>query len=315
MAKRKKQSGSIRKKKKGGKRPLLGFLVVLGLVALVLYGLETLKKHEISRQPEEGSSVVRHPMPQRPLHQEPLLPDYTTAVSAVRPPKHARPSAAAGGAVAVLIDDMGTTVQEAKQLMSIGVPLTISIIPDRPQAKSVAETFYGGGHEVMIHMPMEPADYPKRRLESNGLLVAQSDAEITKRLKSYLQQVPNAVGANNHMGSRFTENDGKMRVVLGFLKSWDLFFVDSVTSSRSVGAALSREIGLKTASRNVFLDNVQDVGAIKEQLRQLARTASRNGSAIGICHPHKATLQALAEELPQLKRQGVKFVYISQLVK
>lgn len=314
MAKRKKQSGTNRKQK-GGKRPLVGFLLVLGLIVLVLYGLEALRKHEILRYSEEGPSVVHHPMPPRPLQQEPSLPHYSTAMPPVRSTKPARPSFAAGGAVAVLIDDMGTTVQEAKQLMAMGVPLTISVIPDRPQARQVAETFYGGGHEVMIHIPMEPVDYPKRRLEGNGLLVAQSDAEISSRLKSYLQQVPNAVGANNHMGSRFTENGGKMRVVLGFLKSWDLFFVDSVTSPRSVGASVAREMGVKTASRNVFLDNVQDVGAIREQLRQLARAASRKGSAIGICHPHKATLQALAEELPQLKRQGVRFVYVSQLVK
>lgn len=318
MAKRRKQPAAGRKGKgkgKGGKRPLLWFLVVLGLAILVLYGLETLKRHELDRWGGGGLSVLRHPMPPRPAPQEIQQQRYSTTSPVVPPRKQALPPVAAGGTVAVLVDDMGTTVREARQLLEIGVPLTISVIPGLPQARQVSETFYGGGQEVMIHIPMEPADYPKRRLENNGLLVAQSDEEISRLLKSYLQLVPNAVGANNHMGSRFTENEAKMRVVLGFLKSWDLFFVDSVTTPRTVGASLAREMGIRTARRNVFLDNVQEVGAIREQLRQLVRTAGRNGGAIGICHPHKATLRALLEELPRLQQQGVRFVYVSQMVK
>lgn len=139
---------------------------------------------------------------------------------------------------------------------------------------------------------------------------------LRHRLLQLVQKtVPYAVGANNHMGSRFTEDSEKMEAVLGVLKAKKLFFIDSMTTPHSVGLGVAREMGVRTAARNVFLDNTQDVAAIRKQIEQLAKVAEKRGSAIGICHPHKATIQALAAELPVLHRQGVRFVHASELVR
>ena len=74
-------------------------------------------------------------------------------------------------------------------------------------------------------------------------------------------------------------------------------------------------MGLETASRNVFIDNVQEVGAIEEQLEQLAAMTQHKGGAIGICHPHKTTIQALSATMPELQRSGITFVYAADLVR
>jgi polysaccharide deacetylase 2 family uncharacterized protein YibQ len=142
-----------------------------------------------------------------------------------------------------------------------------------------------------------------------------SDNEIQKRLAGYINAVPYAVGVNNHMGSRFTEDRAKMRTVLNLLKDKKLFFIDSRTTPASQGDRLAREMGIHTAARNVFLDNEQDVAAVKVQIEKLAGMARKTGSAIGICHPHKTTIQALAMVLPTLKSQGITFVYASELVR
>src|SRR6266545_4108021 len=102
-----------------------------------------------------------------------------------------------------------------------------------------------------------------------------------------------------------------MAVALKVLKGKDMFFIDSKTSPVSIGESLAREMGIRAASRNVFLDNEQEVDAIKTQIQKLADMARKNGKAIGICHPHKTTLQALAESLPGLKAEGITFAYAS----
>jgi polysaccharide deacetylase 2 family uncharacterized protein YibQ len=117
------------------------------------------------------------------------------------------------------------------------------------------------------------------------------------------------------MGSHFTEERDRMRVVLGLLKEKGAFFIDSRTTPRSQGYDLARSMGLETATRDVFLDNVQETAAIRKQLELLAATARKRGSAIGICHPHKTTLQVLAVALPELQRQGITFVQASALVR
>ncbi len=264
----------------------------------------TLPPVQTERPAGEETAVAR-----KPAHKQYSSP--AAAVPVVKPPK-----IAGTGVVALIIDDMGSSVAEVRTLMNIGVPLTFSVIPGLRQAREVATVAHGNGYEVMLHIPMEPQDYPQRKLESNGLLLGYGDKEIEARVRGFMNVIPYAVGANNHMGSRFTEDRGKMRVVLEVLKENGMFFVDSMTTPKSVGLSLSRDMGLLSSARTApFLDNSADVFAIKLQLASLARLAVKKGSAVGICHPHPATIRALSEELPVMRSRGICFVYASKLVR
>jgi polysaccharide deacetylase 2 family uncharacterized protein YibQ len=258
---------------------------------------------------KEKPAGEEKPGDRKPVHKQYSSVPVTAPV--VKPPK-----ISGTGVVALIIDDMGSSVAEVRTLMTIGVPLTFSVIPGLRQAREVANVAHGNGYEVMLHIPMEPQDYPQRKLENNGLLLAYGDKEIETRVRGFMNVIPYAVGANNHMGSRFTEDHGKMRIVLEVLKENSMFFVDSMTTPKSVGLSLSRQMGLQSAARNApFLDNSADVSAIKLQLASLARLAVKRGSAVGICHPHPATIRALSEELPVMRSRGIRFVYASKLVR
>lgn len=207
-------------------------------------------------------------------------------------------------------------MQEARSLAGIGVPLTFAIIPGLHSYREVAA--YAASNsaiETMIHIPMQAKEWPERRLESNGLLVSMDDAAISERLEEFMRTLPGAIGANNHMGSEFTEHEDKMRVVLNTLKERGLFFVDSVTTPRSVGMRLAQELGMETGRRSVFLDNEQDNAYIRGQLNQAVRLAKKTGGVIAICHPHPATIHVLEAALPSLAKQGITLVSASQLVR
>lgn len=219
------------------------------------------------------------------------------------------------GKLAIIIDDMGASLNEARALADIGVPLTFSIIPGLRSYREVADFSISKGIETMIHIPMQSKGWPARRLENNGLLVSMSADEISQRLEGFLRDIPKAAGANNHMGSEFTEHADKMKSVLAVLKEKKLFFVDSVTSSQTVGQKVAQELGVRNARRNVFLDNEQNSSYILGQLDQAVRLARKNGAAIAICHPHPMTIKTLANALPGLQKQGIKFVPASTLVR
>jgi polysaccharide deacetylase 2 family uncharacterized protein YibQ len=293
---------------------MLTLLLVVLLIVGIFLLLEKVRKAYPPQTPARITVGERQHLPPRPVHPAYEQQQYTSAAIGQSPVK-ARRKAAGPGTMAIIIDDMGSSVQEAKALLAIDLPITFSIIPGLAKVKSVAEIAHERGRQVMLHMPMEPQGYPEQRLEQNGLLLNQSDDEIYRRLQDYFGSVPYVVGANNHMGSRFTEDEGKMRAVLGALKERGLFFIDSRTSPKSVGYALAGRMGLEAGTRNVFLDNVQEVGAIRAQLEETARVARRRGSAIAIGHPHSATIQALRETMPELKRSGITFVYASELVR
>jgi polysaccharide deacetylase 2 family uncharacterized protein YibQ len=210
---------------------------------------------------------------------------------------------------------MGSRLSEASTLAAINVPLTFAIIPGLPADKEVAAYAATKNIETMIHIPMQPKGWPAKRLEANGLLVAMGEDDLQNRVAGFIQQFPGAVGANNHMGSEFTEHEEQMAITLQVLKGKNLFFIDSVTSADSTGLRVAQRIGIRSARRNVFLDNEQERSYILGQLNQAARLARKNGSAIAICHPHPVTIATLAASLPALAGQGVRLVPASQLVR
>ena len=267
-------------------------------------------KPVIPGSPVPQTAIPEPPATPLPLHNNKY--DYPVPTS-TETEKHGSVGGTSGR-LAIIIDDMGSRMSEASSLAAINVPLTFAIIPGLPVDKEVAAYAATKRIETMIHIPMQPKGWPAKRLEANGLLVAMNTDDLQERVAGFVQRFPRAVGANNHMGSEFTEREEQMATVLQALKEKNLFFIDSVTSADSAGLRMAQRIGIRSARRNVFLDNEQDRRYILGQLNQAARLAKKNGSAIAICHPHPATIAALAAALPSLSGQGVRLVPVSQLV-
>ena len=99
-----------------------------------------------------------------------------------------------------------------------------------------------------------------------------------------------------------------MQVVIDSLKNRSFFFIDSYTTAASRGLATARQQGVPTATRHVFLDNVQEPQQICRQIEQLIAGAKTRGWAIGIGHPNGATLAALnrysREGFPEVELVG-----------
>ena len=220
-----------------------------------------------------------------------------------------------GPLVAIIMDDLGRSTSTARDLVSIPQHVTFSILPGEHQAAKVAELAYEAGREVMLHVPMEPQGYPAVNPGEDALFVSYGDHEIRDRFNRLLAAVPHAAGTNNHMGSRFTEDARALAPVMQSLREKGLFFVDSRTTGHSRVTDVAVEYGVSTMSRDVFLDNVAEVGAIMVQLEKLEAQARRLGMAIGICHPYPETLEALRRALPEQSGRGVNFVPVSQLLR
>lgn len=216
--------------------------------------------------------------------------------------------------IAIVMDDLGREVKTARELLALEIPVTFSILPGTPKAAEVANMAHRARREVLVHIPMEPQGYPAIDPGADALFLAHSAEELRSRLRAFWRSVPHAVGGNNHMGSRFTEDAESMTGVLGFMRENALFFVDSRTSGRSVAHRLARESGVASVSRDVFLDNKQDVEAIRRQIRKLKRIARSRGQAVGICHPYPETLEALRLETASLDGETVEVVPVSRLL-
>lgn len=214
--------------------------------------------------------------------------------------------------IAIIIDDMGYKEKIGHHLLDLDMELTFAFLPFGPHTDAQLKIAATKNRNILLHLPMEAQD-PKWNPGPGALLTAMSAKDIAVTLKKDLAAVPGAVGVNNHMGSLFTENTAAMQSCLLHIKNNNLFFIDSLTSAKSQGYQIAREMGIKTARRDVFLDNNLDPGAIKKQLDALIHIAQKKGSAIGIGHPHQATLQALRDYQRELQKNAT-LVKVSELV-
>jgi polysaccharide deacetylase 2 family uncharacterized protein YibQ len=215
--------------------------------------------------------------------------------------------------IAIIIDDLGHDISLAGKFMALELPLTLSILPLAPYTRSIAHRAWEGGREIMLHLPMEPRSYPHIDPGDGVLLVSMESDTILEVLRRDLDEIPFVAGVNNHMGSRFTENREKMTVVLAELKRRGLYFVDSRTSCRSVAFDLAKQMEIRAARRDVFLDNDLSEGALRIQMDRMLHLARNRGHAIGIGHPHKETLGFLKRVQLSLKEEA-KVVPVSGLV-
>lgn len=217
--------------------------------------------------------------------------------------------------IAIVIDDLGLNRINARRTIALRPPLTLAFMSYAPGVAALASSAKTLGHELLVHVPMEPRD-PSFDAGDNVLTAGLEPAEVTRRLDWALSRFEGYVGINNHMGSKFTESPRGMAQVMAVLRSRGLLFLDSLTSGSSVGVPLAERMGVAHAGRDIFIDNEpENLDSIRRQLRYLEQVARREGAAVGIGHPHDGTIEVLADWLLTAERRGFALVPLSAIVR
>ncbi|MBI4378960.1 MAG: divergent polysaccharide deacetylase family protein [Nitrospinae bacterium] len=216
--------------------------------------------------------------------------------------------------IAIIIDDLGWDKGPADDLFNIDAPISFSILPNLPFSKIIADEAGLKNRDVLLHLPMEPQGYSNKDEKIKPLTVEMGRSDMEILIKDYISAIPHIAGVNNHMGSKLTEIEEPMKYVMEILKDKNLFFVDSRTTPKSLAYQVAKVYGVKTARRNVFLDNREDEEYIRGQIEELIHIAYRDGSAIGIGHPHPQTISAIHKMIPLIKERGIEIVPVSELV-
>jgi len=215
--------------------------------------------------------------------------------------------------MAIIVDDLGYDSEGIEKLFSINAPLTVSVLPRLELSSQLAEQAREHGFEVMLHLPLEgSAGAP---VNEGTLTSGMDDDTLRTMFEENLASVPGVVGINNHQGSTFTTDYEATNRLMQMIKDSGLFFVDSRTSSESVAERVAREHGVRTASNNMFLDNVNDEQSVEQRLAALENMALERGAAIGICHVYKRSSMAVLERcLANLDTAKIELVAVSELV-
>ena len=240
-------------------------------------------------------------------------PRIRQAVKEEKKAKKVLPKKQPSSKIAIVLDDWGYNLKNLGALKQIKEPLTLAILPRRDFSLAVAKAVQELNQEAILHLPLEPHQGRDGRLEPETILVGMDKPEALKILDADIKSVPGIKGVSNHMGSRATENAALMGIILAELKRRGLYFLDSLTG-KTVCKGLAEKMGLPYERRQVFLDNKSDEKYILSQFELLAKIAKQRGSAIGIGHDRPKTLEVLVKAIPEFKKRGFQFVFVSELV-
>lgn len=331
--------GTRRRKDGGGRRFLFALLLFIAAAAAAVYFTsETPHERRGPARPESAAESVldtmresaeeifeETPREEKTAPEKKSAPEKKAAEKRAPAKQEAAPAAAPAeketakgpapgslrGRLAVCIDDGGRDLDSQRVYEQMGIPLTLAVMPNQPYTQEAAARWAAAGLPVIIHQPMESVS--GAAAEKVLLLTTMDSAAQRQILADSFRQIPQAVGLNNHQGSKATTDRRTMDTVMAALAARGMFFFDSATNTTTAADAAAAAAGVPYVRNQLFVDNSADVEEIKAMIRKGARMAAANGSAviIGHCRPH--TAEAFRQAVPELRRAGIEFVYLSSL--
>jgi hypothetical protein len=282
--------------------------VIISAIALYLYraGNQEAKEGKYAAKGEQGDALKETPSRniqiQGKYEPDSAIPKDKISQSRKR--------------IAILIDDIGYDLSSLNELLQIDAPLTFAILPHYAHSIDAANILHEAKREILLHLPMEPHTFPDENPGMGALFLSMSDRQIKETVDKDIDAIPHLSGVNNHMGSKFMEDESKLDIVFRQLKKRNLYFVDSRTTSLSKGPKIARRLGLRFISRRVFIDNDNNYMTILRNLttRIDGEFDHTSEAMVMIGHPHMRTIQALKEAIPVLKARGIDIVPVSALV-
>ncbi len=303
--------------KRLGRGPLFGLWVFVAFlfVAILMLAKEIHRpnsydtpKNQMESKSQDG--YIRRPLP------KPSIKDKSSPFNVPSHPKDEEkilnPSSISSSTryVSIIIDDMGRSVEIAKKFVNLPYPLAFAVLPYEPETKEVVKLIKNSGKTLLLHMPMEPHGYPEKDPGEGALLLTQSRETQRKLFLEALERVPGAVGVNNHMGSRFTEDREAMEFFLSLLKEKGLFFVDSATTNKTVACDVAKSIGVKCFRRDVFIDHEPNLDFVNAQIEHIINMADQKSFILAIGHPHRVTFEVLTSKLRLMRDKNIELVSI-----
>ncbi|PIE02007.1 MAG: hypothetical protein CSA81_09105 [Acidobacteria bacterium] len=262
----------------------------------------SLKKQKKAKKPK----VIRKPKPAKAQSPDPVE----------EPPASTYWESYDGPRVAIIIDDVGMKPYNAlSDLTGIHIPITFAILPFQRYTKTCANELHKNHYEVMLHMPMEPTNFPVANPGAGAIFSSFTPLKAQETLSEAIRQVPHVTGVNNHMGSRITASKKLMPSLVQTIKEKNLFFIDSRTHASTIAYQTAKAQGIRCAERDVFLDAIMSYDFTVKQIAKTVSTAKKQGFAVAIGHPYPSTMAAIKDKLPALKAQGISFVFASDIVK
>jgi len=218
--------------------------------------------------------------------------------------------------MAIVVDDFGAIGGELLQgFLNLPVEIDFAILPGLSYSEETMNRAYEQGRETLVHLPMEPLDYPLQNPGKDAILVQMDKSEVEKIVLKHLNSLPLCSGVNNHMGSLATTDKEIMSYVMEVLRKKGKFFLDSRTSAVSVAYQTAQKAHILAFRNDLFLDSPDMTTATMESKIERVKQISQNRNyVIAITHCHSLDkLKYLQDFISRIQKEGFILKRLSDL--
>lgn len=279
---------------------------------------EVAKSPFTAMPPDQAKEAPKEKAAVKPI--EKLIEENIVSVAEVPPVVNETPKAPEipwtgdRAKIAIIIDDVGLDYKRSMRSAKLPAEVTLAYLPYAPHVKDQVRKAKERGHEIMVHLPMQP-ESTTIDPGPDYLGVDLPPEEVARRVEKNLTAFDGYVAVNNHMGSQFTQDGERLKILMSALRKRGVMFLDSKTAPRSIAEKTAREFGIRADSRDVFIDHVEDRAHVRSALIKIEQIARKRGSVIAIGHPKDVTLDALEYWIPGLKKRGFDLVPVTEVLR
>jgi uncharacterized protein len=214
--------------------------------------------------------------------------------------------------IALIVGGLGVSASAtAEAIAKLPGPVTLGFVPYGTDVAALVSRARGGGHEVLLQVPMEPFQYPDNDPGPQTLLTSLTPPQNIDRLYWLMSRFGSYVGLINTMGARFTASEPSFAPILRETAKRGLIFVDDGSNPRSLAGRIAGANNLPFARADVILDSVPTPGEIDRALSRLEMAARERSVAVGFSSALPVSIDHIAKWAKDAQSRGLLLVPIS----
>lgn len=220
--------------------------------------------------------------------------------------------------LAVVVYGFGDDEALADSFFALAAPFAVALAPgDKPRHEIMAAA-RAKEREVVLHLPLEPLNYPQQNPGPGAILVTTKPAQVAAVIRRALEHAGPVSAVMNLMGSLATQDLTVMTAVYRELKRERLPFLHASPVAGSVCKSLASELGVAYEQPDQVIEPVAkdaSTAALDRRWKSVLGEARARHQTIVLVKATPVTLDWLPRALSTERLQGVSAVPLASVLR
>lgn len=216
--------------------------------------------------------------------------------------------------VAVIVTGLGVNARRVELALELHGAYTLAFAPYARKVDEWISQARSDGHEVMLTLPLEPADFPKSDPGPYALMNAAGADKNIGRLEWIMSRTSGYTGFVSYQGGAFAANPRAVEPLFADMKSRGLLYLDGRQTPSSAAPRVARSAGVPVAQADIVVDGSLGRVSVIQQLKLAESLATANKSVIVLADSYPVTLERLEVWTEELAAGGFTLVPLSAII-